>query len=173
MQTYRRRNQGFTLVEILLAVALIAMFVGAVVINVQGMFTRSEIDSVEDSFWSAVDKAKQNSVFQQRRYRLSFDEERKAFRISSGDVEELFEFDLGPLGDELPLEISFTEKMPENGSKLIGGRRISDREIEKVLFYPDGTCTPFSITIDVSEYSAQYDIDPWTAAPLIPTEDDR
>ncbi|MCH6257513.1 prepilin-type N-terminal cleavage/methylation domain-containing protein [Puniceicoccaceae bacterium K14] len=169
----KHRNQGFSLVEVLLVIALIAMFVGTIVVNVQGMFHRSEINSVEDGFWQAVDKAKQNSVFQQRKYRLFFDEELRAFKIVSGEMEEVFGFDLGPLAEEMHLEVRFTEKMPDNGSKLIGGRRISDREIEKVLFYPDGTCTPFSVTMDISEYSTQYDIDPWTAAPLVPEENRR
>lgn len=168
-----RNRQGFTLVEILLAIALIALFVGTVVVNVQGMLNRNEIDSVEDSFWSAVDKAKQNAVFQQRKYRLQFDEDERAFIISSGERREVFDFELGPMGEDLSLDIRFTEKMANGGSKLIGGRRITDRDVERVLFFPDGTCTPFTVSLGVAEYRIEYNIDPWTAAPLVQMEDDR
>ncbi len=48
---------------------------------------------------------------------------------------------------------------------LIGGQ-LEERAIERMRFYPDGSCDPVRVQVRRGEVRRVYAIDPWTASPL-------
>lgn len=157
---------AFSLMEMLLVLALIGLFLGTILLNVVSMFRGSVMDELEGTLWIAIDKAKQNAVFQQRRVALSFDEERLALVLSSGDRRELYELAEQEGGEEI--RVLFNERLPENARYLVSGRIVDEREIERVVFFPDGTCTPFLVSVEYGELRNSFEIDPWTGNQIVP-----
>ena len=160
-----RNKAGFSLIETLLVLALMGMFVGAILINVVSMFRGSAMDELEGQLWIAIDKGKQTAVFQQRRGTLSYDKEEIALILSGGSSMERFDLAHEEEGE---IRIIFNEQLPDNSRYLIGGNVVTEREIEKVVFYPDGTCTPFLVTLEFGDYRSSFQIDPWTGNQIVP-----
>ncbi len=167
------RRSGFTLIELLLVIAMIAMFTSIFVLRIDTLLKQTEAELLEDAFWKAVEQAKQNSVFLQKPYILSYDDEALAFVITSGAERQVFSIDTNEMEGEPEIDVAFQEEMPQNGSYLVRGQLITSREIERVKFFPDGTCTPFMIDLTVSGYTNNLKIDPWTGAELVPMEEDE
>lgn len=55
---------------------------------------------------------------------------------------------------------------PEVAAAFLIGGMLEERSIERVRFFPDGSCDPMRIQIVRGETRRVYAIDPWTAAPL-------
>lgn len=55
---------------------------------------------------------------------------------------------------------------PEMTSAALIGGQLEERSIERVRFYPDGSCDPMRIQVRRGDIRRVYSIDPWTAAPL-------
>ena len=66
----------------------------------------------------------------------------------------------------------FNERLPKDGYRLVRGELVTQREIDSVTFYPDGTCTPFSVDLIIGEYQSDFQIDPWTGSQLTAPEED-
>lgn len=141
------------------------------VVNFDSLFREGELQALEGEFWDAVDVAKEDAAFKQTRYILSWDEETHSFLLESGEYKGKFEVDTSNFGEDVELAVSFTEALPENGYVLIGGRLVTDRDIEQVMFYPDGTCTPFTVVMAIAGYESSIRIDPWTGAEMVSIED--
>ena len=54
---------------------------------------------------------------------------------------------------------------------FVQGELIELREIPAVGFFPDGTCVPFSLTYEVGGKEATLEIDPWTGAQLLKSDE--
>lgn len=52
-----------------------------------------------------------------------------------------------------------------SGASLIGGQ-LEERSVDRVRFFPDGSCDPMRIQVIRGDVRRVYSIDPWTAAPL-------
>ncbi len=158
---------GFSLIEMLLVLGLVGLFLGTILVNVTSMFRGSAMDEIEGTLWIAIDKAKQKAVFQQRRVVLSFDKDSVALIMSSGNARERFDLRQEEEGE---IRVVFNEKLPDNARYLIGGEVVTKREIERVVFFPDGTCTPFLVTIEFGDWKNVFEIDPWTGNQIVPEE---
>lgn len=165
-------KSGFTLFELLLTIALIGLLSTMFVWNINSMLKQGEIETLENEFWDAVEIAKRDSVFNRRPYLLRFNEDDLAFEIVSGEEIQTFIVDTSAFGGDTDIEVEFQEELPENGSVLIGGRLVTTREIEEVRFFPDGTCTPFGVSLKIADFQSQISIDPWTGAELTPAEEE-
>lgn len=168
----RERTGGFTLIELLLTIALIALLSTVFVLNITSLLRGGELDAIENEYWRAVDAARTKSVFGQKPYFIEWDERGQAFVVTSTNDVERFEVDTSDLGD-IKVEVLFEEVAPENSYVLIRGELVSKRSIATVGFYPDGTCSPYSVTLKVADYETQFQMDPWTGARLVdPNEDE-
>jgi len=162
-----RAGPGFTLVEIILTLALVGLLSSIFVLNIGALVRQGELETLENEFWKAARSAHQRAVFEQRPYALSFDEERRAFVLASGANRQLFRVDTSQLEEDAPLEVSFRERLPEDGFRLVRGELVTTREIASAVFHPDGTCSPFSVSLVIADYRSSYQIDPWTCAELV------
>lgn len=161
--TYR---SGFTLLEVLLVIALIGLLTAALVVGGAALLRQKE-PSPEEIFWRAVGEARDFALIHQVEVRLAFDPEEKTFHARTPEGSESFAVPF-----EGDLRIEFLSAQPTGRSVLIGGVLVETQPLESVTFFEDGTCTPFRAQLRVGSGEPQViEIDPWTCAPMLREEE--
>ncbi|MDQ8187346.1 prepilin-type N-terminal cleavage/methylation domain-containing protein [Pelagicoccus sp. SDUM812002] len=164
-------RSGFTLFELLLVLALIGLFSTVFVLNINTLMKDGEMETLEREYWRAVESARTGAVFKQQAHFLEWDPKGRRFLVISGGAAEAFPVEIeSPV--ELDIDVSFVEVAPENSYVLIGGRLVEKREIVKVGFFADGTCSPFEVSMKIADFETRFQMDPWTGVQLVnPNED--
>lgn len=162
-----RRKGGFTLIELLLAVALVAMLSSVFVLNIGSLLRDGELETLEREYWRAVETARSGAVFKQKVHFIEWDPKESRFLVKSAGEVESFEVDMSALGNDVEVEVFFEEVAPENSYVLIAGELVSKREIATVGFYPDGTCSPYTVSLKVAGFETTFQMDPWTGVQLV------
>ena len=165
-------RKAFTLIEMMLTVALITMLSSLFVWNITSLLKQGELESLQNELWGAIEQAKQSAVFRRMPHVVRFDEEAQAFVVSAGSEQFTFEVDTDGFDDGVEISVIFNERLPKDGYRLVRGELVTQREIDSVTFYPDGTCTPFSVDLIIGEYQSDFQIDPWTGSQLTAPEED-
>ncbi len=152
------RKTGFTLIEVLLTLALMAL-VSTVLISGTSQFFQVRDDRPDDRFWQAVTAARQAALEQEQPVTLTYDQESKRLQWRSLETSA-----------SLTLTVQSCRFLPETrGSTfLIGGVLTETSNLERVKFYPDGTCDAFRVEIVEPDNRREIiRIDPWTCAPIL------
>jgi prepilin-type N-terminal cleavage/methylation domain-containing protein len=144
----RREAGGFTLLEIMLALALIAL---------------DKPVSPEDVFWRAVQQARKSALTNERDVRLSFTAKDLAFVLDDGTASQSL-----PVPSSRDLTVNFLSAQAGGASVLIGGEVVDAQTIPFVTFYVDGTCSPFRVQFRGTGAARILAIDPWTCAKVLP-----
>lgn len=169
---------GFTILEILLAIALIALLAGALVGGAAHLLTDQPV-TADEVFWKSVQQARKMALKAEKEVRLRFDAKKKQFILIDGFVpstlgadgftrEEtaLKQFPIPPSGGN-DLTIEFLSSAKGGAVILVGGVMIESQPIPFVTFYPDGTCTPFRAQLMRKGASHVLAVDPWTCAAVL------
>jgi prepilin-type N-terminal cleavage/methylation domain-containing protein len=157
----RRAVRGFTLLEVLVTLALIALLSG-LVIGGTATLLREQPATPEEVMRKAIAMARRYAIENLREVRVTYDNKAKAFIASTIDGKVTYPVELK---DELQIDFLATQK---NGSMLLGGELVETATIPYVTFYPDGTCTPFRVQMRSNNSSPRViAIDPWTCAPVL------
>lgn len=157
---------GFTLLEILLALALIALLGTIFIGGSAAMFTDKEL-SLDDQFWKACAGARHEALEHRNDVLLSFDPKARAFEMTDAGGRS----DTPVTGPD-DLLIDFHPAQSEGTSSvLVGGTLVETKPIASVTFYPDGTCTPFRAQIRAGGGAHMLAVDPWTCAPMLSPTD--
>ncbi len=177
-----QRERGFTLLEVLLSIAIIALVASVLVGGAAHMISDQPVTSHE-VFWKAVREARKAALKAEHDIRLKFDRDKKQFYLIDG---------LAPsTADETgtPQEVRI-KTFPTTASRageltveflgpsakgahtiLLGGLLLESKSISYVTFYSDGTCMPFRAQFARGGSSSILSIDPWTCAPILPPPD--
>lgn len=157
-----RRPAAFTLLEILLAVALIGLLAAALVSGAVGLVGEKSA-APTDIFWQAVGAARRTALERDRDVTLSVDAKEKRFTLTADGATQYFA--LPPKRD---IEVGFLPLTAGRSSVLIGGDLLETQTLPAVTFYADGTCTPFRAQFRTPGAAATVlAIDPWTCAPIL------
>lgn len=138
-------RRGFSLIELIIVIALIALVGGLVAINAQAILSGLGDEPVERILQKAVREARFQAAYLKEATTLRYDPERLAFDIHSAGGRGLATFPTG-LEEQADLEIVFEQILPEEG--LSRTRSANTAEIAAVVFRPDRSSTPFQVTID-------------------------
>lgn len=155
---------GFTLLEIILALAVIGL-IATVLIGGSARLLAAKPMTPDDVFWSAVHRARKMALTEGKNITMSFDAKAKNFVLSDGTAAPVtinvpnVSLDMG--ADFLP-----GGDAPSSAA-LIGGQLVETQTIPSVMFYADGTCTPFRMQLKNQNGAHQIKIDPWTCAPIL------
>jgi prepilin-type N-terminal cleavage/methylation domain-containing protein len=155
------RRAAFTLVEMLMALALMALVSSVLISGMSGFFQQKE-SRPDDTFWSAVNSARQQALEHEETVSLQFNEETAELRWSWHDGQ-----------DVLPLPQTKLRFLPaeKSATRLIGGVQFETDALPRVRFYPDGTCDAFRAELTVGSQAPRLlRIDPWTCAPMLATK---
>lgn len=156
-------RSGFTLLEVLVTIAIIALLTGVLAVGTNRLLS-DRPKSADELFWAAVAAAKKDALFNNRDVRLAFDAKTQQFVITADGVDgrlpfvpkDVAEFDfLAPRSPGL------------NSAILVGGDLVETNTITSVIFFRDGTCSPFRAQLKSRLGTRVLDIDPWTCAPML------
>jgi len=166
MIPFRRRRaapSGFTLVEILLALAVVGLLAALVLPGINSVLRTIDNQSPEQILWDTVIAARERALTSNHEVWLRFDREKKALTWDDGTETRATPW---------PAETKLEFLQPKEGATvLIGGRLVETREIPAVRFFPDGTCDRFRAQLRTGSGAAWIiAVDPWTCAPMIAPE---
>lgn len=153
-----RRRSAFTLIEMLLVLAVLAL-VGTVLINAAAGFFQQREGRPEDIFWQSVNAARQLALDENQPVSLRYDQDGHRLVWSAGEK-----------NDSIALTGISLRFLPAQQSSrlLIGGVMFESDALARVRFYPDGTCDPFRLEIKIGDAAPRIlPIDPWTCAPIL------
>jgi prepilin-type N-terminal cleavage/methylation domain-containing protein len=158
-------RRGFTLLEILVTIALIALLTGVLVVGVSRLLG-DRPKSPDDLFWAAVEQARHDALLNNHDLRLSFDSKTHEFVALATGGETRY-----PFVPKETAEVDFlAPKSPGSSSVLIGGQLTETQTIPAVMFYHDGTCSAFRVQFKSRNGVRVFAIDPWTCAPMLSAE---
>lgn len=155
-----RRRAAFTLVEVLLVVALLGLVAFAFVNSAADLF-RSREPRADDVFWDAVTAARQLALEGNQTVILRYDAEKHVLAWSGAGTSP---------AKTLPFPGRQLEFLPvvSQGSILLGGQLTETDSIKLVRFYSDGCCDAFRVQVtDAAGRLIIQGIDPWTCAPML------
>lgn len=167
----RARRRAFTLLEILLSLAIIGLLAGILIGGAASLLSDKPL-SLDDIFWSSVQEARKCALRHQREVQLRFvnDKEKgRAFVVQDGS--ELKEFPVVGLAAAGDPTVDFLSNQKGGPTMLIAGMLVETKTVPAVTFYPDGTCTAFRLQISRSGTSYILSIDPWTCAAVLTPND--
>lgn len=148
---------GFTLLEILLVLTLIALLGSVMIGGAASLLKSSKEQDPESALLALLQKTRGEAVEKNQVVELVQQADEQGFLVSTGGVEVLPKAEGGSRVTLLRAEFS--------GASLIGGQ-LEERPLERIRFYPDGSCDPMRVQVRRGEVRRVYAIDPWTAAPL-------
>ena len=96
-------RRAFTLIELMLTMALIALLSSLFIWNINALLKQGELEALQNELWGAVEKAKQAAVFSRQPHKVRFDEKLKSFMVSSGGEEIAFKVDASGFGEEVEI----------------------------------------------------------------------
>jgi general secretion pathway protein H len=173
LASYRSRrpaSRAFTLLEILLALAIIGLLAAALVGGSARLLNRQPA-TVEEVFWQAVQEARKDALRHEREVYLRFSadpEKGKAFQVIDGT--EVQNFPLPPEIATRDLTVDFLSAQKSGNIAIIAGVTVETKPVKFVTFYSDGTCTAFRLQIARANGAHTLSIDPWTCAPILTTD---
>lgn len=164
----RGRRRGFTLLEVLLVLALLGLLASVLIAGASGLLN-DKPRSADEVFWAAVQEARKMALRSEREISLRFVEDKdrgKAFVVSSAESTRIFA--VPSPGD---LEVSFLSQQKGGTLIMVAGTVLETKKIEAVVFYPDGTCSPFRVQFFRNGATHVTSVDPWTCAPMLTAKD--
>ena len=164
-----RRRRAFTLFEVILVIALMAVAGTLFLVSVESLGKSSPADEFEGAFWRALAQAREQALTSRRTVELRWDEEVRAFLVVSGT--RAIPVRIESKENAESFGATFTEEVAANDFILVRGELVTRRATPVVKIFPDGTCQPFRVELAFGEHSRQVLlIDPWTGAEMLPAE---
>ncbi len=180
----RRGSRGFTLLEVLLSLAIIALVASVLVGGAAHLLTDKPL-TLEEVFWKAVQESRKQALKSEHEMRLKFDAKNKQFILIDGMAPAGLAAD-GFTREEVPvkvfpvsttaaadLSVDFLSATKGGSTVLIGGMLLESQPIATVTFYADGTCTPFRVQFARNGGTQTLGVDPWTCAPVLDNKETR
>jgi prepilin-type N-terminal cleavage/methylation domain-containing protein len=162
-------RSGFTLLEVLVTIALIALLSSALVVGANRLLS-DRPKSADQLFWAAVGEVRKDALLNNHDVRLSLDSKTQELLASTLGVETRYVF-----VPKETAELQFlAPKSPGTSSAiLVGGDLVETQTIPFVTFYRDGTCSPFRVQLKSRNGVRALEIDPWTCAPMLTAQPTR
>lgn len=167
-----RLRRGFTLLEVLLVLALIGSAASVFVISIDSIARTTPADSLEGAFWAALRDARESAMRTRRVQEITFNPDELEFVIEGGGEAKAEPVSIDNPADGDEFEAVFKQVLPTNTFTLVRGRLVTEREITSMLVFPDGTCQPVTLEFRFPGGSRRLTIDPWTCAELLDADEE-
>ncbi|MGJ8650098.1 MAG: pilus assembly FimT family protein [Opitutaceae bacterium] len=138
-----RVSRGFSIIEIILVLGLIALAGSLMIANFASMADRGGKLNTEESLRAAIRQARFDAASERTIVRLSVDKESGSLVLSSGAT-----YPLGPeFSENGQSEIRFYLVPPSRGLSPYSDPEQTKLETTEVLFAPDRSSSPFVVDI--------------------------
>ena len=165
---FPRTARGFTLLEVLLVLALLALLAG-VLIGGSSALLSQKTPSLDEIFWNVTQEARHTALHTSRDVHLRFEPKEKAFILDDGLAPR--SFPVSPAGSS-DVSVDFLSTQKTGGTMLLGGTIVETQPLPTgVTFFDDGTCTPFRVQFRSNGGAHILAIDPWTCAAVLSAAD--
>ncbi len=153
-----RAVAAFTLVEVLLVLSLFALFGALFIGGASNLLDNSREQSPEEALLSLFQTVRREAVQQGRVIEVTAVENGAAYVW--GEAETLI----------MPEREGVSVRLikPQLDQAILLGGQLEENLIDRVRFYPDGTCDPVRVQIQRGQARRVETIDPWTCAPQPP-----
>jgi len=166
------RRRGFTLLEVLLVLALIGSVTSLFVIGIDSIARTTPADSLEGAFWSALRDAREAAMRTRHVQEITFNADDMQFLVEGSGIVTTESVNLDSPSDTDKFEAVFKQVLPTNTFTLVRGRLVTEREIKSMLVFPDGTCQPVTVEFRFPGGTRRLPIDPWTCAELVDADEE-
>lgn len=166
---------GFTLIEMLLVIALIGLFATLFVLKAESLVKQTATQMVEAKFWEAVREARSGAIVNRRAQTVRYDAKAMAFIVEEekSGAQKTFAISHDDWPSDQELKVALKKHVDRSQHTLVAGEIVDLRVIPEVHFFPDGACTPFVASFLVGRNDErQIEIDPWTGAEML-TRDEK
>lgn len=150
---------GFSLMEILIVLAIFALAGGLVVMNFDTLIDSYNNKSAEVTLWEALGSARSEAIALQKSTQLSFDSEKQIFKIEDLERNLIKEY---PLKDQSPLKLTFHARLPSKSLDEARHPKPSDEKIPYILFTSQGYSPPAIITVEQNNIFKRLILDPFS-----------
>ncbi|MGJ8639050.1 MAG: pilus assembly FimT family protein [Opitutaceae bacterium] len=141
---FRRPSRGFTIIEVVLVLGLIALAASIMIVNVTSIAERGGDLNPEETLKAAIRKARYVAADKGTVVTIQYDEESGDLILSSGD-----RFDLGvEYGEEGRGKVNFFLVQPSEGLSPLTDPEDARIEVSQVRFAPDRSSNPFVVEMD-------------------------
>lgn len=164
MKSAAAKARAFTLLEVLLALAIIGLIAGALVSG-SARILDNQATSPDEVFWKAVEEARKMALKSEREVTLRYvnqPEAGKGFVVAGEGGSKPFM--IPSPGD---LEVTLLAPQKGGGLVVIAGTVIETQNVDHVTFFPDGTCSAFRVQFFQNGGVRSASVDPWTCAPAL------
>lgn len=168
-----RLRRGFTLLEVLLVLALIGSAASVFIISIDSIARTTPADSLEGGFWAAIRDAREAAMRTRRVQEITFNADDLEFLVEGAGVVKTETVSIENASDSDKFEAVFKQVLPTNTFTLVRGRLVTEREITSMLVFPDGTCQPVTVEFRFPGGSRRLAIDPWTCAELLDADEEE
>lgn len=168
-RTHTRRRAAFSLVEILVVIALIGLLAAVVAMNVTSMAGGLGPRPLPEILKRAVRDARFEAAFHKEVVTLRFDQEAGAFIVSDshGNVVRSRESGYGLASGAV--QVRFHQILPKTGTSAWSVRE-ERAPIPAVRFHPDRSSTPFIAEIEINGESSEHRYDPFSNLEIVDAE---
>lgn len=149
-------RRGFTLIEIIIVIALIALVGALVAVNTDSILRGLGEEPTDRRLQTIIREARFQAASLKESVNLQYDEESGTLNAFSENGSLVASEDLAKLSDDEYPEIEFEQILPAQG---LDSFRNETAPISQVVFRPDRSSTPFQVTISegTSSYTLRYD----------------
>lgn len=154
-------RRGFSLIEIVVVLALIAIAGTLVVVNAEGMLRGLGSEPNERIFQKAVREARFQAASLKENAFLSYDDESGMLSIFNEGGQLLAEFTISRDSSGKLTELVFEQLLPASGLDSFSNEEAV--EIQQVVFRPDRSSTPFRVTLRDNQDNFTLRYDPFSA----------
>lgn len=156
-------RRAFTLLEVLVTIALIALLTGALVVGANRLLG-DRPKTADELFWAAVAETRKDALLNNRDARLGFDSKTHEFVTLSGGAETRRPFVAKGVGE---FDFLAPKSTGSGSAMLLGSQLVETQTLPFVTFYADGTCSPFRAQLKSRNGARVLEIDPWTCAQVL------
>jgi len=167
----RRARGGFTLLEVLLVIALIGVAGTMFLVSVESLGKSSPADEFEGTFWRAMATARERALASRRTVGMRWNEETKAFVLDGIGGVVSVPVPAGADRKAGECAATFSEEVAANDFVLVRGELVTRRPVREVKIFPDGSCQAFAVEFQLGDRKHRVIIDPWTGAEMLSTDE--
>lgn len=152
-----KSNSAFTIVEVLLALALMGVVAGLFAINFDILLNSVSKKRPEKILHEAICEARYQAVQEHSLMYLSYDESKHSFLIYKDSVDN----PIVTMPVEEGIRVTFTPIAPaEYKSGRFSEVSHSEKPLDKIIFSPDSSSQPVIITLSQDNFSLKFKPDP-------------
>ena len=132
------KKAAFTLVEMLVAIAIVSIFIALLVPSFSSSFEKRKLNSGVRQIMDMVDLARSSSVAENRTFRINFEVEKNSFYIASESDPINSPGNFAALRTEEGKTIELPQKTFIRNAEIRGDEKLSGAFY--IAFYKDGSC---------------------------------